>query len=105
MKSTSDVMLRTDDLEAAKAYYNGVLGFAIVADSERVVGFDTGGFTVYFEPGEDNGSVFEFDVNDLNEAKTKLLAQGCTLIEENPSIPRCYLRDRFGLVFNLNLRQ
>jgi hypothetical protein len=23
------------------------------------------------------------------------------LVEEDPSIPRCYLRDPFGLVFNL----
>jgi catechol 2,3-dioxygenase-like lactoylglutathione lyase family enzyme len=103
MKSTSDVILRTHDLAAAKAFYNTELGFPIVTDS-RMLGFDTGSFTVYFEPGDANGAVFEFEVDDVNEAKTKLLALGCTLVEENPAIPRCYVRDRFGFVFNLTKR-
>jgi catechol 2,3-dioxygenase-like lactoylglutathione lyase family enzyme len=101
MKSTPDVMLRTHDLDAAKAFYHGVLGFPVIADSEKLVGFDTGSITLYFEPGDSNGSVFEFAVNDVEEAKTRLVAHGCALVEENPNIPRCYLRDRFGLLFNL----
>ncbi len=101
MKSTSDVMLRTSDLQDAKEFYNGVLGYAIVSESQRVVGFDTGSFILYFEHGDENGSVFEFEVDDVEAAKNKLLANGCTLIEEDPSLPRCYLRDRFGLIFNL----
>jgi hypothetical protein len=28
----------------------------------------------------------------------------CTLVEENPGIPRCYMSDRFGLIFNLTKR-
>jgi catechol-2,3-dioxygenase len=35
MKSTGDAILRTNDLEAVETFYNGVLSFAIVADSER----------------------------------------------------------------------
>jgi catechol 2,3-dioxygenase-like lactoylglutathione lyase family enzyme len=101
MKSTADVIFRTDDLEAVKAHYHGELGFAIVADSKKLVGFDTGCFTLYFEPGDSNGTVFEFEVNEVEEAKKKLVAQGCSIVEENPGIPRCYLRDRFGLIFNL----
>jgi len=45
--------------------------------------------------------VFDFLVSDMQAAKTRLLAAGCTIVEENPSIPRCYIRDRFGLVFNI----
>ena len=101
MKATTDVMLRTGDFEAAKAYYNGLLGFPIVAEEENVLGFDLGGFVLYFEHGEDNGSVFEFEVPDVAAAKERLLARGCTLLEEDPGKPRCYLRDAFGLIFNL----
>jgi predicted enzyme related to lactoylglutathione lyase len=104
MKSTSEVMLRTNDLEAAKAYYHGVLGFANIPVSDRVIGFDTGGLAIYFERGDANGSVLEFEVDDVTETKTKLLAHGCTLVEENPAIPRCYLSDPFGLIFNLTKR-
>src|SRR5580700_3344653 len=104
LKSTTDVMLRTDDLEAAKSYYHGVLGFPNIPVSDRVIGFDTGGIALYFERGDANGSVFEFEVDDVADAKTKLLAHGCTLLEENPAIPRCYMSDRFGLIFNLTKR-
>jgi catechol 2,3-dioxygenase-like lactoylglutathione lyase family enzyme len=105
MTSTNDVILRTSDLEAAKAFYNGVLGFPIVADDGiRLVGFDTGSFNLYLELGEPNGAVFEFEVDDVNASKVALMAQGCSLVEEIPTLPRCYLRDRFGLVFNLNRR-
>jgi|SRR5580658_668979 catechol 2,3-dioxygenase-like lactoylglutathione lyase family enzyme len=101
MISTSDVICRTGDLAAAKAYYHAGLGFPIVADSERVVGFDTGAFAIYFERGDPNGAVFEFEVDDVAQAKAEMLARGCSLVEEDPALPRCYLRDRFGLVFNL----
>ena len=94
-------MLRIANLQDAKQYYNGVLGFPIVTDTERVVGFDTGSIVLYFERGEANGSVFEFEVDNLDEAKNSLLENGCVLVEDNPSLPRCYLRDRFGLLFNI----
>ena len=42
--STTEVMLRTADLEDARAFYSGALGFPIVMDSQRVIGFNTGGF-------------------------------------------------------------
>ena len=48
MTSTRDVILRTNDLAGAKAHYHGKLGFATVADAERLVGFDTGSFILYF---------------------------------------------------------
>jgi hypothetical protein len=45
--------------------------------------------------------VFELLVPELAAAKTRLLAAGCTLQEENASLPRCYIRDPFGIVFNI----
>jgi predicted enzyme related to lactoylglutathione lyase len=103
LQSTRDVILRTHSLAAAKAYYHDVLGLPLVADSERLVGFDTGAITLYFELGDDNGQVFDFLTDDMAAAKAKLLAAGCVVVEDNPSIPRCYLRDPFGLTFNLDL--
>ena len=96
MTSTSDLIFRTGDLGAAKAYYHGELGFPIVAETERLVAL-----AVYFERGDANGAVFEFEVDDVAQAKAEMLARGCSLVEEDQDLPRCYLRDRFGLVFNL----
>jgi hypothetical protein len=37
----------------------------------------------------------------VEPAKRVLLLAGCSVVEEDPGIPRCYLRDPFGMVFNL----
>jgi catechol 2,3-dioxygenase-like lactoylglutathione lyase family enzyme len=55
----------------------------------------------YVEKGPAFGPVFEFYVADLEAAKTKLLAAGCRIEQEDPSVPRCYVRDPYGLIFNL----
>ncbi len=101
MHSTSDVILRTRSLAEVKAFYHGVLGFALATDTDRVVGFETGELTFYFELGDPNGAVFEFEVDDVDAAKERLLTQGCVLVEEDPALPRCYMRDPYGLTFNL----
>ncbi len=33
--------------------------------------------------------------------KARLIAKGCTLVEEDPTLPRLYLRNPYGLVFNI----
>jgi len=101
MKTTNEVIFRTRDLDAVRAYYSGLLGFRIVLEKDGMLGFDTGAFNVYFERGEPHGAVFEFVVDDIPRAKEKLVAAGCTVLEENPSVPRVYLRDPFGLAFNI----
>jgi len=104
MKSGSDVICRARDLGAVKAYYAGELGFPIVLDTDSMVGFDTGELTLYYERGEPGPPVFEFFVDDVVKAKSRLIAAGCEMVEEDPSRPRLYVRDRFGLVFNVAKR-
>jgi hypothetical protein len=48
--------------------------------------------------------VFDFLVPDVAASKAALLMAGCSVVEENPAVPRCYLRDPHGLVFNLAQR-
>ena len=66
-----------------------------------MMGFETGEFCLYVEKGQEHGPVFEFLVPDVQAAKRKLLAAGCTIVEEDESLPRCYIRDAYGLVFNI----
>jgi catechol 2,3-dioxygenase-like lactoylglutathione lyase family enzyme len=101
MKATNEVIFRTADLDAVRAYYSGRLGFKIVLEKDGMLGFDAGAFNLYFERGEPHGAVFEFVVDDVPDAKERLIANGCELLEENPAIPRVYLRDPFGLAFNI----
>ncbi len=100
-QATRDFIIRTDALADAKTFYQSVLGLPIVHQSHHLVGFEAGAFRIYVEQGPDHGPVFEFLVPDVESAKQWLLSAGCILQEEDDSIPRCYLRDPFGLVFNI----
>jgi len=100
-KSTREVILRSRAWTKAVKFYGQVLGFPVAHRSAGLVGFETGSFCLYVEQGRPHGPVFEFLVADVPATKATLLAAGCTLIEEDPRVPRCYLRDPFGLTFNL----
>ncbi len=101
-RSSSDVIIRTDRWEQATAFYESVLRFPVTHRGTSLVGFDTGSFTLYVERGAPaHGPVFEYLVADVQAAKRALLDAGCDLIEEDASVPRCYIRDPYGVVFNV----
>jgi predicted enzyme related to lactoylglutathione lyase len=100
-KSTRDVIIRTQNWSEAIQFYSSVLGLPITHRYPTIVGFETGSFCLFVEKGEEHGPVFEFLVRDVQATKQKLLAAGCVLIEENPSVPRCYIKDPYGLVLNI----
>jgi catechol 2,3-dioxygenase-like lactoylglutathione lyase family enzyme len=97
--ATRDVLLRLPTLDRAVAFYEDVLGFARSHDSDTLVGFETGAFTLYLDKGPVEGPVFEYQVADVPAARAGLLAAGCTLVREEGV--HVWLRDPFGLVFNL----
>lgn len=99
--SSRDVIIRTDHWASAVSFYASTMGFSEVYRAENMVGFETGAFRLYVEKGEPHGPVFDYLVPDVQEAKQKLLAAGCTVVEEDASVPRCYMRDPYGVTFNL----
>jgi catechol 2,3-dioxygenase-like lactoylglutathione lyase family enzyme len=100
-KSSRDVIVRTGKWSDAVSFYGSVLGLPTAYEDAIMVGFETGSFRLYVEKGPEHGPVFEFLVPDVDAAKHKLLEAGCTLVEEDPALPRCYIKDPFGLVFNI----
>jgi predicted enzyme related to lactoylglutathione lyase len=101
VKSSRDVIIRTESLAEAERFYGEVLGFAASPPAGDIIGFETGSFCLYVEKGSTHGPVFDFLVADVEAMKTRLIAAGCTLIEEDRSIPRCYMRDPYGVTFNI----
>jgi catechol 2,3-dioxygenase-like lactoylglutathione lyase family enzyme len=99
--SSRDVIVRTDAWSEAVRFYESVLGWRVSQHDNNMVGFDTGCFCLYVEKGPAHGPVFDFLVPDVEAAKAQLLAAGCVLLEEDRSVPRCYVRDPQGLVFNI----
>jgi hypothetical protein len=43
----------------------------------------------------------EVTVGDIAEAKQRLVGQGCDIVKDEPQFPRCYIKDPFGLIYNL----
>ena|SRR5579863_874745 len=100
--SSRDVILRTQAFDEAVRFYGTVLRFKKTLERPGLVGFETGSFQLFVEKGTPpHGPVFDVLVPDLAAAKKGLTGAGCTIVEENPSVPRCYVRDPFGLVFNV----
>ena len=103
LRSTRDVILRTDAMGEAARFYETVLGLPVSLRREGLVGFETGSFQLFVEEGAvAHGPVFELRVPDVAAARARLVAAGCTVVEEDPRVPRCYLRDPYGLAFNLD---
>lgn len=102
--STRDIIIHTGNFDEAVRFYRDVLGLATTMNSEKLVGFETGAFQLFVDGRSPlrTGPVFEFFVTDVGAAKRELLAAGCELVSEDASIPRCYIKDPHGLMFNLN---
>jgi len=100
-RASRHIIIRTENFEQAVGFYERVLGLKVVRRDETLVGFDAGAIRLYVEKGPAHGPVFDFLVPDLKSAKQALVSAGCAVQEEDPSVPRCYIRDPHGLVFNI----
>jgi catechol 2,3-dioxygenase-like lactoylglutathione lyase family enzyme len=101
MKSSRDVLIQTKKMDAAEKFYENVMGFKVFTRNDHIIGFETGSFRLFLDKGEPYGPVFEFLTPHFEETKHKLMEAGCRVEEEDPKIPRCYMRDPFGIIFNL----
>jgi hypothetical protein len=103
-RATADVILQVGSLADASGFYEKAMGLLVAPQGKNLVKVETGAFRLYLEQGSLPGPVFEFLVDDVAEARAALIKLGCEVLEDDPAVPRCYLRDPFGLVFNLGKR-
>jgi catechol 2,3-dioxygenase-like lactoylglutathione lyase family enzyme len=99
--STRDILIQTENLVAATAFYEQVLGLKVFMREPAMTGLESGAFRLFLDKAEPYGPVLEFKVDDLEAAKRDLIAAGCRIENDDPSVPRCYIRDPFGLIFNI----
>jgi catechol 2,3-dioxygenase-like lactoylglutathione lyase family enzyme len=96
----ADILIQWPDPEAAAAFYVKHLGFAITS-REPNHGLAGKQINLYIEKGPPLGPVFEVTVPNVDEARSRLVEQGCVVVKDEPEFPRCYVRDPFGLIYNL----
>jgi len=97
----TDILIQAPDARAAAAFYIEQLGFTITDDNPSMIALHGHCINLFIEPGPQLGPVLEVSVGDVASARTRLVQAGCEVVKDEPDFPRCYVRDPFGLVYNL----
>jgi predicted enzyme related to lactoylglutathione lyase len=97
----TDILIQAPDPAAAAAFYVEQLGFTITDPNPRMIGLGGKNINLFIEPGPALGPVLEVTAGDVAEAARRLVANGCEVIKDEPDVPRTYIRDPYGLIYNL----
>ncbi len=98
---SADILIQAEDPKRAASFYVDQLGFEITEDTPDMVSVRGNHINLYIERGPALGPVLEVTVGNLEEAKVRLVKQGCIVVKDEPKFPRCYIKDPFGLIYNL----
>lgn len=97
----ADIIIQAPDPKKAAAFYVQQLGFEITAEEPVMISLHGKRINLFIERGPALGPVLEVTVADVAEARQRLVAQGCEIVKDEPDFPRCYVRDPYGLIYNL----
>jgi catechol 2,3-dioxygenase-like lactoylglutathione lyase family enzyme len=95
-----DILIQAPDPKAAAAFYVEQLGFTVTSE-DPIIGLHGSDINLYIERGPLLGPVLEVTVANVEQATHKLVAHGCQVVKDEPEFPRRYVRDPFGLIYNL----
>lgn len=99
-----DILLQAQDPKSAAAFYVDLLGFEVTGEEPNMISLHGRHINLFIEQGPPLGPVLEVNVDSVEAAKRRLLAKGCKIIKDEPDFPRCYIRDPYGLTYNLTSR-
>lgn len=96
-----DILMQAPDPKKAASFYVEQLGFEITGEDPQMVSLHGPHINLFIERGPALGPVLEVTVDSLEAAKLQLVKSGCEVVKDEPEFPRCYVRDPFGLIYNL----
>jgi catechol 2,3-dioxygenase-like lactoylglutathione lyase family enzyme len=99
-KFGTDILIQSPDPKAAAAFYVNQLGFIITGETP-MISLHGDHINLFIEQGPPLGPVLEVTVDNVEEAKQRLVKNGCEIVKDEPHVPRYYVRDPFGLIYNL----
>jgi catechol 2,3-dioxygenase-like lactoylglutathione lyase family enzyme len=97
----ADILIQAEDPQKAAAFYVDYLGFKVTDNNPKMIGLHGKNINLFIEPGPALGPVLEVTVDNVAEAKARLVANGCEIVKDEPHFPRCYIKDSFGLIYNI----
>jgi len=100
-KFGSDILIQAPDPKISALFYVEEFGFEITGESSNLISIHGPEINLFIEQGPSLGPVLEVTVDNVEKAKARLMKAGCEVIKDEPDFPRCYVRDKFGLTYNL----
>jgi len=97
----TDILIQALDPKSAAAFYVKQLGFEITDEAPNMISLHGENINLFIERGPALGPVLEVTVGSVEEAKLRLVKNGCKIVKDEPNFPRCYIQDPFGLIYNL----
>lgn len=102
IKMSPNVAVRTKRFSEAVDFYERVLGFENRSTDPTLSDHDADPFNLFvIEDAEVRGPVMELFVDDLEAARDYLVAAGCEVVRWRGEGQDCYIRDPFGVTYNL----
>ncbi len=99
----TDILIQAPDPKSAALFYVQKLGFQITGETPNMISLHGAHINLFIELGPALGPVFEVTVDSVEEAKLRLTKSGCEIVKDEPDFPRCYIKDPFGLIYNLTI--
>jgi predicted enzyme related to lactoylglutathione lyase len=100
-KFGADILIQAPDPKLAASFYVQQLGFEITDEQPNMISLHGKHINLFIEHGPALGPVLEVTVASVEEAKARLTKNGCEIVKDEPDLPRCYIKDPYGLIYNL----
>jgi hypothetical protein len=97
----TDILIQAKDPKKAAKFYVKELGFEITDKKPNMISLHGSNINFFIERGPALGPVFEVTVKSVKKAKARLKKKGCRVVKDEPNFPRCYVKDGYGLIYNL----
>jgi predicted enzyme related to lactoylglutathione lyase len=97
----TDLLIQSPDPKKAAQFYVKHLGFTVTDEKAAMISLHGKNINLFIERGPALGPILEVTVDSVEDAKARLVTAGCVVVKDEPNVPRCYLRDPFGLTYNL----
>jgi len=99
---SNNVAFETKDRKAAEEFYEKVMGMSVTKKEAGFTEFANDSIKFYVaDQNKCPGLMLDFVVDDQESAVSYLKEKGCQVIEWKGKGQDCFMRDPYGLVFNL----
>jgi catechol 2,3-dioxygenase-like lactoylglutathione lyase family enzyme len=97
----TDILIQAEDLQKATDFYVKELGFTVTDKNPKMIGLHGKHINLFIEPGTALGPLLGVTVRSVKDVKANLPKKGCKIIKDEPEVPRVYIKDPYGLIYNL----